>query len=128
MAMSHPRSPSQSLPDRLVELLALENGWLDGEGEAYEPAQIKWLADSWTTHADGVIPTPYTYPHIEGGIQMEWPLDNAEVVVRIDLSERSAEFYNMDYIRSELVDERQFSLSDETEWAEFVDYLKSAVT
>jgi hypothetical protein len=126
MATSFPLSCEQPLPDRLVELLKLEVGWLDGEGDAYDPALLAWLAGGWKKHAEGIIPTPYTYPAVDGGIRMEWSLADAELAVDIHISKQLADVWKVDLISGEMAVESQFSLTTDDGWLRFVDCLRDA--
>lgn len=67
---------------RLGELAALRCGWLDGAGHSVDPAAIETakalLLRLVGQDRPGVFPTP------EGGIQLEWPDGDLEVLILPD--------------------------------------------
>ena len=80
---------------RLNELRSLEDGWLDGEGEAPPQAGIEWLESFFIANFDNVN-LPYLYPTEAGGIQAEWTLGNRELVLDVDLNNKKGYWHEMD--------------------------------
>ena len=64
------------VPARLGEFRAMTDGWHDGEGKAPQRAGLDWLAKDFDHHYPDDIPLPYTYPTLEGGIEMDGPSAN----------------------------------------------------
>ena len=61
---------SRDVESRLDELALLEDGWLDGEGDAISPLLIQLVRDKF--HKPEGLPQPFVYPTPEGGITVEW--------------------------------------------------------
>ena len=80
---------------RLNELRSLEDGWLDGKGEAPPQAGIDWLESVFIVNFDKVI-LPHLYPTEAGGIQAEWTLGNRELVLDVDLNNKKGYWHEMD--------------------------------
>lgn len=72
----------RSLDDRFLELEALEDGWLDGDGCAIHPHCIEL--------AKKVVPSiqcdhgPHIYPTVIGGVQIEWDYKGQIFSLEID--------------------------------------------
>ncbi len=74
---------------QIASLKGLSPGWLDGEGTAYDPAALDWLARLLKGILDGFrLPTPYLYPTPEGLARLEWSTSRWEVIVNVDLEAR----------------------------------------
>ena len=76
------------VPARLEEFRAMTNGWHDGEGAAPHSAGLDWLAATFDRCYPDDIPLPYTYPTLEGGIEMEWSMGAGSVILAVDLFKR----------------------------------------
>ena len=61
---------------RLEELRLLKQGWLDGEGEPFDPAGMDWLEASVREHYPTELPSPRIYPSPGGQILFEWKIDS----------------------------------------------------
>lgn len=65
----------------------LEPGWLDGDGTAYDPVQLAWLAERLgAVVSRHRLPVPYIYPTPEGYVQAEWPTKRSEVAATFNLT------------------------------------------
>lgn len=76
-----------SLRSRLLELWALQPGWLDGAGEAIDRAvlrRVQLLLDQLTSRA---VPRPHVFPTPEGGVQLEWSRAPREISVTLQPDE-----------------------------------------
>ena len=61
-----------SVGDQLVEISALKDGWLDGEGIAVSESTLlaaRREADAVATATNRI---PYLYPREDGGVSIEW--------------------------------------------------------
>jgi hypothetical protein len=68
----HPAPPpGLELERQFASLLALEPGWLDGEGERIDPEAVAQLRAVLVV-ADGILPVAHVYPTPEGGAMAEW--------------------------------------------------------
>jgi hypothetical protein len=88
------RGCAEAIPRQLESLAALEPGWLDGDGPAYDRDQLARLSE-WL---DGVVqghelPTPYIYPTPEGYVRAEWSGVQWEVSVTFALAAREARLF-----------------------------------
>lgn len=82
-----------NIANRLKELGKLEDGWLDGDGEALPADGLEWLAAAFAKYYPDDMPRPYLYPTPTSGISAEWVLGNGwEVSANIDLNTRKANF------------------------------------
>ncbi|MFD0405552.1 hypothetical protein [Kitasatospora sp. NPDC127116] len=73
---------------RLDELMAVQPGWLDGEGTPPSPAVAAAAAGLAETFTQWAAPGPLRlYPTPEGGIELEWDDDNLNhtIVIGPDL-------------------------------------------
>jgi hypothetical protein len=60
--------------ERLHELAQLDQGWLDGDGEAIAPAALRLARAALRSLAHAGAPPPRIYPTPEGGVQAEWSI------------------------------------------------------
>lgn len=81
---------------RLDELRAIEDGWLDGSGEAPSRHGIDWLSSSLERYYSPDLPLPYIYPTPEGGVSLEWSLGPHRASLEIDVDTRQAEWHCLD--------------------------------
>jgi len=72
-------------------LLALKDGWLNGEGLAFEPDGLTRLLNFISRLLKKVprLPCPRLHPSPEGSVLAEWSFPNAEVSVELDLNDGS---------------------------------------
>lgn len=78
--------------EQIESFKALEPGWRDGLGSAYEPTKLDWLSKLLIAVLDGFqLPRPYIYPTPEGLARVEWSHSKWEVTSDFDLSARQAE-------------------------------------
>jgi hypothetical protein len=72
------------------ELLLLENGWYDGEqGCKLSVEGVNWFNKSWASFYPKNMPLPSVFPTIEGNIQAEWSFGHVNVLLEIDLKNRT---------------------------------------
>jgi len=71
---SHP-GPTAS---RLVELLRLDEGWLDGEGLRPDLLALEFARDLVEACGELGLPDPSIYPRPDGGLQVQW-IDESDV-------------------------------------------------
>jgi len=101
---------------RLDELSRLEDGWLDGEGKAPSPKDIKWLADSFDRYFHDELPLPYLCPTEDGGICAEWPLDPLNLSLEIDLENHRGYWHAMDFTNDTFTDKEDIDLNQPASW------------
>jgi hypothetical protein len=79
---------------RLEELSYLNEGWMNGEGTVLDKKGLFWLAEHFELNYNSeLLPLPATFPTIDGQIQFEWSLNNYEVSLGVNLTDKSGDFY-----------------------------------
>lgn len=65
---------SEKIPGRprLLELLQLEEGWLDGEGDAPDLLALEQARDVLQIAQDQGLPEPGIFPRVDGSVQVQW--------------------------------------------------------
>lgn len=101
----------KTMLERLLEIKALDAGWLDGEGIAPDPDGIDWFID---TFQDG-IPIPYIYPIPDGGIQLEWSQTPAEITLEIGLKNHRGEWHSLN-LETDEEESKTLDLDDDDSW------------
>jgi len=81
---------------RFEELRHLKQGWLDGEGEPFDPAGMDWLETSVRNHYAAGTPLPHIFPAPGGQILFEWKIDSKSASLEIDLSDRTGYWHVLD--------------------------------
>ena len=103
------------VPARLDEFRAMQNGWLDGAGQAPAPAGLDWLSASCDAYFPADAPLPYAYPTPAGGVRLEWSLGTQEISLDIDLESRRARWHRLD-LAADSDDEMELNLDDIAGW------------
>lgn len=57
---------------RLVELLQLGSGWLDGDGDSPDLLAIEQARDLLFDASEAGLPTPGVFPRLDGSVQVQW--------------------------------------------------------
>ena len=57
---------------RIDELKLLKRGWLDGNGEAFDPQQMDWIVEAFKSFYPDDTKLPYLFPTPEGNLTAEW--------------------------------------------------------
>lgn len=76
--------------NRLQEIAALKDGWLDGDGRAFCPQGLAWLGQAWQAQASD-LRQPWMYPTPEGALSLEWSLPQEDLVLTLNLQSRQAQ-------------------------------------
>ena len=105
----------RDVPARLDDLRGMRDGWLEGGGLAPKSAGLDWLSDAFARHYPDDAPLPYTYPTFEGGISMEWSVENNEVMLEIDIDAHSAEWHWFDRESADEF-ERALNMDEAADW------------
>ena len=108
------------LVKRLDELADLENGWLDGDGVAFDINQLALVSEKFEGHFPERIPLPVIAPTPAGNILFEWALPG-HPSVDLFLSESIAEFHSFGIDGVEI--EREFRLAEDNVWEHFFAFL-----
>lgn len=105
---------------RLDELRSLKNGWLEGVGTAPDAGGLDWLATAFETQYSDVLPLPYLYPTEDGGVRAEWPFDNTEASLDIDLVSKRAIWHDLN-LETDAEQTQELDLSDAAGWSWIAD-------
>ncbi len=62
-----------------------------------------------------MLPLPYLYPTVEGGVQAEWSINQWEISLEIDLLQRRAQYQAL-FVPEQRAEESEFNLADQAEW------------
>ncbi len=81
---------------RLEEIRLFKQGWLDGEGEPFDPTGMNWLDASVREHYSTELPSPRIYPSLRGQILFEWKIDSRAASLEIDLENRTGYWHVLD--------------------------------
>lgn len=88
-------APIKSIIERLTEFKSLKDGWLDGEGFAYNPIELDWLSNQFIRNYNGSS-FPFTFPMPKKDhIQFEWDEMLPELIV--DLQSKTGTFNQIEY-------------------------------
>lgn len=72
-----------SISTRFSEMAALQDGWLDGEGTAYDKQSLDTIYHITSSLIDNGIPHPFVYPSVSGAVHFEWTVNSWEVSVDV---------------------------------------------
>lgn len=110
--------PKRTMPavnEAFHKLRKLEDGWLDGIGQAPSKEGLKWLWKQYCEHYPNEMPRPYIYPTPEGGVQIEWQIEGQAPSLEIDLINKSGQYFNLD-LASDEFEEMVVDLSEVDGW------------
>ena len=107
---------------QLNQLRALEDGWLEGEGEAPSNEGLDWLSQAFARFYPAYLPAPYIYPTEDGGVQIEWSFGVIDINVRIDLSTQRAVYFWLD---EHTESEGELDLADSADWDRLASVIRS---
>lgn len=86
------KQPQTNVVERLRQLHHLSDGWIDGQGRKPPVAGLIWLQENWTRYWNSDLPTPFVYPTLAGGVQMEWSIGDVEASLDVSVTTGSASF------------------------------------
>lgn len=102
---------------RIDELRTLQNGWLDGLGLAPKKDFLDWLSNQFEKNYQKDLPWPYLFPTPEGGILLEWDLEENEISLDIDPGSKIA-FYHKLNMNDYSDDSTNIEISNSDGWLE----------
>ena len=108
---------------RLEELRQLEDGWLDGDGQALPPEGLEWLINCFGQFFSGDTPFPYICPTEEGGVCLEWPFDTKNFSLEIDLDRRLGYWHTLNEADNSY-EEKEIDLNLPESWYWFCEQVK----
>ena len=112
---------------RLDEFRALKDGWLEGEGSAFNSEALDWLAMQFEQRYPADLPLPYLYPTTEGGVRAEWSEGANAVVLETDLNNHSASWLWFDR-DSDADHQRELNLDDTEDWNWWVNEVRNKLS
>lgn len=111
---------------RLDEFRTMQDGWMDGTGNAPESAGLDWLSDSFERLFSDDLPLPHLFPTPDGGIEAEWSLGERAVIFEIDLNSHRGHWLSFDKQsdNADGEDGRTLDLNDPTCWTWFANEIR----
>ncbi|RUR56354.1 hypothetical protein [Vreelandella populi] len=110
---------------RIDELRLLEKGWLDGaKGHPLNSTLLSWLEQQLDTHISDPLPSPYLYPTVEGGVQIEWSIGDYEITLEVDLIHQLGHMHALNML-TEAEKELNLNLSEHEGWHQLTRVLNS---
>ena len=117
----------RDVPARLDELRDMRDGWLEGGGLAPKSNGLDWLSTAFDRYYPDDAPLPYTYPTPEGGISMEWSVENNAGILEIDIDAHSAEWLWFDRDSDDEC-ERTLNMDESADWQWLASEIRSKLT
>lgn len=100
------------VPNQVDSLKGLQDGWLDGEGVAFNDEALAWSSKLLESIVNGFeLATPHIYPTPEGSVRAEWSRPLWEISAELDWSRKSSEVRAVRLDADEMI-ERTFALGD----------------
>jgi hypothetical protein len=82
------------IAEQVDSLAKLEPGWFDGDGSAYDPVQLAWLAERLGAVVSGHgLSVPHIYPTPDGYVLAEWSAERWEVSATFNLTSHEAQVF-----------------------------------
>jgi hypothetical protein len=96
--------------EQIASLSGLQDGWLDGDGHAYDAEVLAWSTKLLGGIVDGFdLAVPHIYPTAEGCVRAEWSRAQWEISAELDSSRKVSEVRAVRLDADEM-HERTFSL------------------
>lgn len=112
---------------RIHNLLKLEDNWYEGQGKALNEKQLRMFEFLFNSYFDSKLPLPAIFPTIEGNIQLEWKSGVKNIVLDVNLSSLSADFFYYNDIKDSDEKEVQIALLDKDGWDNLNMLIKSVL-
>ena len=90
---------------RFEELRLLKQGWFDGEGTPFDPAEMDWLESSVREHYVPGAPLPHIFPAPDGQIVFQWRIADTSATLEVDLGQKTGYWHAFDVKKSTDCDE-----------------------
>ena len=101
-----------AIEQQVDSLKSLADGWLDGDGRAFDGAALAWSATLLTGIVNGFdLATPHIYPTPDGNVRAEWSRPRWEISAELDSSRKLSEVRAV-RLDADEVHERSFSLAE----------------
>jgi hypothetical protein len=112
------------LAAKFDELGALEDGWHDGGGVAFDAERLSFVAARMVGHFPEKLPLPAVVPTPDGNLLLEWSTPG-DPSIDLDLVELTADFHSFGTGAGEV--ERAFRLEREAAWPAFFAFLSEHI-
>lgn len=98
--------------EQVDSLKGLPDGWLDGDGQAFDGEALAWSPKLLTGVVDGFdLATPHICPTPDGNLRAEWSRPRWEISAELDPSRKFSEV-RVVRLDADEVHERTFALTD----------------
>ena len=123
-------SPLESLDigKRIDDLLQLKKGWLDGRGVSLSPEGCQQITDGFDFLFNKNLPLPFLFPTPEGGLSLEWDVEDRSMVMEVDLFTLDATYQLLFYGDDDLDREGTISLKHDRQESYGWDQLNLLIT
>ena len=109
---------------RIEELSLLEDGWLDGYGNALSTEGLLWFSNTIEKYVTkNNISYPYLYPTYHGDVRAEWPTENNNLDLSIDIKLIEKSALALFWVNGEL-ETNSLDLNVEHDWELLVSMIK----
>lgn len=105
----------RNIAARLKSFAAIQPGWYEGHGIAFNPTDLDWLTNQFAQRYPADLPRPLIAPTVEGNIELEWDDGKHVIFLEINPATRQAEWRSYQPPdQNEL--EKTLDLSDPAAW------------
>jgi hypothetical protein len=108
---------------QIGKIALLEDGWFEGQGQAFGKKQLDALLSLFREHYTRED-NPYLYPLPDGSISAEWENECFDLSLEIDLVSMKADYHSFDKRDSSTV-ENELSLQDGQDWGYLLSELET---
>lgn len=115
--------PNQFLADQMDEFSNLQNGWLEGQGQAPDKEPLAWASDQLVATFPENLPFPHLAPTPEGGLFLEWIKQPWRISAEILLPSHRCELQATNTATGQTVD-RDCDLDQRPAWQELYAFVR----
>lgn len=109
------------IKEKLAWLKTFSPGWLNGEGDVFDPVGLDWLERVYLEKFSAK--TPYVFPALAGKVRFEWVLTPHDVSLDISLATHKAYLHYMNMDTGEFWD-KTLDLDKSNSWKIIEDSLQ----
>jgi hypothetical protein len=104
------------------ELALLKDGWYEGDGSALDSQHLETISKIFIENYPEVLPLPLIVPPQDGNLLIEWNLEGYPSI-ELNVQTKTAHFQSYGIIDDESLIEKEFTLTDSNNIADFFDFL-----
>ena len=112
------------VPAQLDEFRSLQDGWLEGGGNAPNHEGLDWLAEAFGLYYPDDLPLPHAYPMADGGVSLEWGLDSREADIEVNIMAHRGEWYVYNTSTGDGEGENNLNLNEPDDWLWLIDQVR----